>query len=287
MRFANAEVVINKKGYRGKLVPIEKLDKEIKRIVFLGDSMMFGFGLNEDETLPEQILRIAGNKRVEVINLAVTGHNLNQERLYFERRVLEYDPDIAVFGLCLNDIGGSIFSPSGFNTLIEIGRLKYKYRQFNFLDKVHYALLRLSNFYQYIFYKIEMLYRIEKRVPLYTEVSLKLMKGELVDEMKEALVLFANDVLAIKKACEERGIRLIIMFYITDIQLDDASLRWPQEWLQEFCSENKIYFLDLLPAFNGYSKDKILIDQGHPSSFGNKILAEYLYNFIESNKLIK
>lgn len=98
--------------------------------------------------------------------------------------------------------------------------------------------------------------------------------------------MFEDDSFGIKNTCEKQGIQLIIMFYGTDLQLKDNKLRWPQKWLAEDCRQNNIYFLDLLPAFEGFSVDKILIGQGHPSSFGNNLLAGHLFNFLEKNKLL-
>ncbi len=99
------DVRINSLGLRGAEVGRAPTPGRV-RVLALGDSMTFGFYLEEDETWPaqlEQRLRAAG-RDVEVINAGVGGYGIPSETRFLEERGLGLDPDIVVLAFCANDI---------------------------------------------------------------------------------------------------------------------------------------------------------------------------------------
>jgi len=287
VNFAGGLVKINEDGYRGSL-STEERTKDIRRIVFLGDSLVFGFGLNEEETLSFQLAQeLNKSYNFEVLNLAITGHNVRQERLHFEHEGIRYSPDILIQGICLNDFGGNIYTPTGFNTLLDVGELNYKFSNFSFPEKIQFALLKKSSFYQFLLYKWRRFIEkyISKRTD-YTPLTLKFMRGDLDNNMKEALLSFEDEILKIKEICDFNNTKFVIIAYGSQMQLTDRELDWMQSWLEEFCREQGVYFLNLLPAFEGYNRDKVFIDEGHPSKLGNEILSKYLINFLKRSDLL-
>lgn len=77
------------------------------RVVGIGDSGMFGWGLDQDQdymAVLEDALNARGDGRVyEVLNLAVPGYNTQLEVECLRERGLKYKPDIVIVGWCLND----------------------------------------------------------------------------------------------------------------------------------------------------------------------------------------
>jgi len=76
------------------------------RILALGDSMTFGYYLEEGATWParlEALLRAAG-RDVEVVNGGVGGWTISSETLFLEERALALAPAQVVVGFCANDI---------------------------------------------------------------------------------------------------------------------------------------------------------------------------------------
>jgi hypothetical protein len=76
------------------------------RIAFLGDSVTFGADIRKEEAYPqrlEQRFRAEG-RRVEVMNVALSGWSTRQQRIAWQRIVRGYRPDQAVLAVCLNDI---------------------------------------------------------------------------------------------------------------------------------------------------------------------------------------
>jgi lysophospholipase L1-like esterase len=89
---------INADGFRGRAVAPAPAPGTF-RIVVLGASTTFGFGVNEGETWParlERILNERGGPRVEVLNLAVNGYNPYNEAALLADRGLAYQPDLVL-----------------------------------------------------------------------------------------------------------------------------------------------------------------------------------------------
>ncbi len=95
-------VHINAHGIRGPEFPAIKPPNTI-RILCLGDSRTFGWGLSEPETYSGVLARlaqqIAGTKsRVEVINAGVNAWSYPQMLAYFRDTGLQFGPDIVILG---------------------------------------------------------------------------------------------------------------------------------------------------------------------------------------------
>jgi len=102
----------NSRGWRGPEVADRAADG-VLRIVCVGDSCTFGYGLKEQDTWPavlQQMLDTAfeGVQRFEVINTGVTGYSTWQNRLQIEGDVAALDPDmVLILPSGHNDITGA------------------------------------------------------------------------------------------------------------------------------------------------------------------------------------
>lgn len=89
----------NSLGYRGSLPEPNKLRK---RIIFIGDSVTYGQDVSLGENFVARFSEQLKNK-VEVINLAVPGYNFRQLAEVAKEKALKLEPDLLVFGVCMND----------------------------------------------------------------------------------------------------------------------------------------------------------------------------------------
>lgn len=94
----------NSLGIRDREYPLRKPPGTL-RIVILGDSFLFGWGVEQDETFDEQLERIykKRGRKVEVINLAIPGQNHISELKMLKSIGLKYDPDIVLMQVNLDD----------------------------------------------------------------------------------------------------------------------------------------------------------------------------------------
>jgi len=100
-------VTTNSLGFRGPEIATPKPSGRF-RVVALGDSVTFGFGVNDTETFcaqAEQILRRSLNGRdVELVNLAVPGYDTLQEVGLIKRTAALLQPDLVLLGFYTNDV---------------------------------------------------------------------------------------------------------------------------------------------------------------------------------------
>ncbi len=77
------------------------------RVVALGDSYTFGWGVDDEHTYPAQLERLLrdhdGLAEVNVINAGTPGFNTMQEASYLTSRWDELRPDVVVLGFVMND----------------------------------------------------------------------------------------------------------------------------------------------------------------------------------------
>src|SRR5262249_12331490 len=76
------------------------------RIVALGDSIAWGFGVEFEDAYPQRVERSLTRHRGEhweVVNLARPGMNSVEEAEQRAEEGVAYDPDLVLLGFCLND----------------------------------------------------------------------------------------------------------------------------------------------------------------------------------------
>lgn len=99
---------INSLGFRGPEISTTKSENTV-RVVVLGDSVAFGWGVDEADGLRAQLERrlaawYGTRRRVEVVNLAVPGLHAGHEFERFRRHGLALAPDVVVIVFNVNDV---------------------------------------------------------------------------------------------------------------------------------------------------------------------------------------
>ncbi len=96
---------INSHGLRGPEISLDK-PKGVFRILGLGDSFSFGWGVEEDKTylrVLESKLRVAGY-RIEVLNAGVPAWHSVQSLGYLMKRGLRFKPDLILAEFFVDDV---------------------------------------------------------------------------------------------------------------------------------------------------------------------------------------
>ncbi|MFH1784729.1 MAG: SGNH/GDSL hydrolase family protein [bacterium] len=83
----------NSEGFRDRNY---QMTKKIPRIVILGDSFTWGFGVEAHQRFSNILERDYFNNRVEVINLGICGYGTDQEYLMLKNYGFSYNPDLVI-----------------------------------------------------------------------------------------------------------------------------------------------------------------------------------------------
>ncbi|MEZ6097466.1 MAG: GDSL-type esterase/lipase family protein [Pirellulaceae bacterium] len=103
--FQGAHVRINREGLRWREQPITKPEGR-HRILVLGDSVVFGWGVEQEQILAAQLERIVheDNDQWEVVSAGVGSWNTRTEFEWLKKKGVAYQPEIALLVVVPNDI---------------------------------------------------------------------------------------------------------------------------------------------------------------------------------------
>lgn len=106
-KFQGANIVTNSSGFRNREIDINK-DVQIYRIICLGASPTFGWGVDLWDTYPflleQKLKKNSQSKNIEVINASQIGYTTYQGVILFKERLLKYSPNLITVSYVLNDI---------------------------------------------------------------------------------------------------------------------------------------------------------------------------------------
>ena len=268
-------VDINSHGLRGPETIYEK-PPATYRILNLGDSVVMGWGVREENTYGQQLeARLneqgTGDLRYEVINAGVPGWNLENALAYLQAEGLRYEPDIILLDLTTaNDINGK----SALLADNQPAPMKW---------------LR-ANTYFWPFLTVELRW-LEARAEGRDRIDVidpptNPAKYFPQDPEAERWTEVWNRVSAMHQLAEESDARFVLIIFPLEFQvLDESFPTLAQEILTAKAAEAGIPVLDLLPTFQRACREKpggacqledryLFADVWmHPSTYGHEMTA--------------
>lgn len=260
----------NKKGLRGTEYSYEK-PSDVHRILMLGDSYLFGWGLNLDDTLPV-ILEKCLNKKYEVINAGIYGYNTVQEIEYLKREGIRYNPDVVIIYFVMNDIEPQWNVPRH-------PKYEYEYCVSWFFDHV---IRRLNDFISKWSNNSEVFFTVGRSRQ--NTSYLRAFKKEKYKWVacKNAIAEFSH------YSKEKKFIPYIII--IPDFSQNFREYKWTEihSKVKTFAMENGIKTLDLLDYFKGLNSAEfqISVTENHPNKHANEIIAQQICKFLNTEQQV-
>jgi len=312
---------LNSLGYRGKEFTHEK-KSETTRILTLGDSMTFGWGVGDEHTWPnllEKNLTQKG-KNVEVINAGYKGGlSLDGYYVYLKNEGIKLAPDLVIVGYMvfndISDLAGNNWEKVDSEGLPEkvsscchvVDGKVLRNRQISF--KFRYPILRESHLFQLIFNTLQKKYEFFKDSELLTTPGEKQLGCELSPDCihlfypqeQKAYQLLA----AMQKITESKGGKFLVVLLPIDLQFYPQSwdkyqrygMKWyPKKGEEDFInqrvkgelSKRGINVLDLYPVFS-QRKDEAYpffpLD-AHFNEMGTAWVADAISNFLHEGKML-
>ena len=120
------QVSTDAQGLRAPIHALEPAGSDPFRIMFLGCSTTFGWGVDDAQAYPalvESTLRGEGYDNVEVINAGQPGHTSFQGKWLYETVASAYQPDLVFFGYVVQDARNAAYSDASQALLQQDARL--------------------------------------------------------------------------------------------------------------------------------------------------------------------
>jgi hypothetical protein len=271
-------VQINQQGLRGPTVPIAR-ERESLRILFLGDSVTFGYKLAKTEhSYPfqtEPLLEEHFGVDVETINAGVGGYSPWQQRAYLEREGLRYAPtekmQLQLFGG--RGIGSQLSASyqSRLDWLLQHSAVYHVARSI-------YARLRFGP---------DVAAGALQQEALDIRHLMRDDAGELVEE---AWRITLENLDGIFDLCDAAGIPVVLVIFPDLLQFPaDTPRDQPQRTLTRHARARGVPTLDLLAPMLAAARhqprewQRFFIDHDHLTAAGSERVARLLRGFIVRN----
>jgi lysophospholipase L1-like esterase len=288
-----ADLTTNPQGFRGEKAFAVERTPGIRRLLFLGDSFVFGWGVNDAETFSSVIRRDlnADSKEgpVETINAGVYGFDIVQYREMFNR-VIQYSPDVLFLGFTLeNDFNINPLKNDAVTESVRVEReddLKSKIRKF--FNGLHLVTLLRDRLY--IYFPGIRNFMLSLGVNNKRDIFLAQYPPALLEGAQKTEGILKQ----MKLVCDQKKIRFVVLLIPLREQVYCGSaidrfpgydIEKPNKVLKEILTRNKIEYVDLLPPLLSESKTaahRFYFDTDpHWTKYGHELAAQQIAAFLK------
>lgn len=282
-------VRINRYGHRGPEMPIEK-KKGVIRILGLGDSFTFGWGVEEDKTFLAVMaagLRKAGY-RVEVFNAGVPGWGIAHSLAYLLRDGVRFRPDLVVFTLFTDD-----FFVSTIEQILKSPAARQNQeedRKFLVQKKNIWRSLRLNNVWFNYIRKILLAESYKRRNPFANFKKEREVSKRNFDRDPALVRAFTEKLGEWRAARGGLGIPVILSYIPFGGALHHPDYQGEARLLKRLSREMAFPYLDVLSMFEKEKNPRSLyfhpVDN-HATVKGHRLMGEALARIALEKSLLK
>lgn len=227
----------------------------VKRVLMLGDSLTFGWGVRFEETTAKLLESRLNAKegKWQVINAGVGNYNTSQEVAYFFNKGYRYQPDVVVLNYFVNDAEPT---PA---------------------RKAH-PLLGWSYAYVYLKGRLDVLGRQAFGMKSWADYYLG-----LYDEGQPGWQAAVNSLDKLAAYCRDRGIPLVIANYPELHDFKNYRFIKVGDKLRHIVSRSGALYVDLLDAVRDEPAHTLWVTPAdpHPNGRANRLFAIHLLPAIE------
>lgn len=263
-------VHVNSHGTRGPEFQAAKPANTI-RILSLGDSKTFGWGLTEAESysgLIEKMLQqhVGGGKKVEVINAGVNAWSYAQMRTYLREIALKYQPDVVI----LADANlWTQFSDQNSPEFVKAFMRRVWLKNF---------LRRFATYHYIVEYKLQKVYEVQrsKFVPMDPKQDTFFKE----QQAKDPDAFFREQIAGICNIALSNRIKPLLLHMPTVRQLAEPESNQVIKIKSKVSETLGVPLVDMTSDMKSKGKDLFLeADEAHLNVAGNQLVAQRLSQF--------
>ena len=262
-KFKEVGVTTNNDGFRDKDYP-DKKPGASTRIIGLGDSVMFGWGVEEEETFLTRLennLNLDTSSNYEVINTAVPGYNTAMEVEVLRHKFDLDQVDLVILNFVINDFHMADFMR----------------------ERPNYFSLRKSLVVRTIMN--EKGFRLKNSPWFGDEVRYASFPEETPEGYKDLVGEEAcyGSLDSLKDLAVQHNFKVIVVSHCPYFE--------PPESLKDLCEENGFEYVDVKPVWHEYQKSnthaewKLTKEDYHPSALAHEIIADVLTGVVKGDQI--
>ena len=278
-------VRINENGLRDRGHAYER-ENDIERILVLGDSFAWGYGVEESERFSQLLEEALG---VEVINAGVSGYSTDQELLWYRNEGIKYETDLVLLVFSGNDMGdndrqivNTIYYKPKF--VIEEGQLVpigYPVPKTNPQGRFIYSLSQRSAL---AYFLVQRYFDLRS---YYGNLGVNAVNADASESSTPAddhafdLTIALLDEIKVIAESKKAG----FMIVATERWWNSPSDATYADFIRTLQEEGFLVLdVEAMPDFD--PTEMLIPDDGHWSGEGHEFVADRIKDFIESNRLI-
>ncbi|MFH0958460.1 MAG: GDSL-type esterase/lipase family protein [Pseudomonadota bacterium] len=274
-------VNINSKSLRDIEHSPEK-SKQTKRVLILGDSFVWGFGVEAEQRFSNIIQKEVSSttNKVEVINAGVSGWSTDQELLWLEKYGLSYNPDLVILLFYQNDLEDNLrlmvnnFYRKPRFVLKDDGELILTGTPCPHASRFLLTLKYLRNHSSIVALLGNLTYRSGLNIG-----NLIFGNANVTRETDKEIRLSLTLLLRMNNILSQKGIPFVLVTYCEGDRSCAA--------LSSLAKENDIILLNV-DKLEGYSRDVMTIKgDGHWNAVGHSFVGKALAEFLQNQKILQ
>lgn len=307
--YIGVPVSVNSVGLRDREVQVPKPPGTV-RILAVGDSITFGYGVRLEDTYEKVLERELGRsappgRRYEVVNAGVEALDLDNYLAFLRLRAPDLQPDLVIVGIALNDVRQYREESQPPPVAVKAG---LSARASDLVRPMNGLLLGHSQLYLLGYMSLKsFLYRTGV-LDINAQHGYDFLAVEPPSPRQErawaSTMVQLERIAALARA---RGYPLVLVVFPVEVQLGPASLDFyrrefrvalgpealsgdPQRRLAAFGAAHGVPVVDLLPAFRRADAEALYLrnrsithDPVHPNPRGHRIAGEEVYRVVAAN----
>lgn len=256
-RLMGVRVETNSDGLRDREYPVERNDS--RRIVALGDSLTFGWGVAEEDSFVTLLEERLGRERpTEIINFGTGNYNTEQEVALFLEKGLKYRPDDVVLFYFINDAEPTPRTSP-------------------------YAFVGHSRMVTFVWSRVKAI--LSRARP---QKSFEAFYSGLYADGSPGWEVAKSALETLRDVCAREGIRLEVVLLPELHRLEPYTFAKEHRLVMDFLAARGIDALDLAPAFADVTDPHrlwVALDDAHPNAVAHEMIAEYASAFLSSERM--
>jgi lysophospholipase L1-like esterase len=252
-RLMNVDIAINSDGLRDREYAVVPTDAY--RMIFLGDSLTFGWGVEQEDTF-ESLLERRLNElgRVEILNFGVGNYNTAQQVALFTRKGLKYRPDKVVVFYFINDAEPTP-RPSEWSYFAQSRLLTFYWSRLN-------AVLAKYSADRSFLAQYRNLYRPGQPGWIAAQASFRVLRD----------LCAANDI----------ALQVVLLPELHELR--NPPFRREYALVETFLRDEGIAVMNQTPAFSAVEENPlnlwVALDDAHPNEHAHRLIAQFSERFI-------